>query len=98
MGRADGGLRLQRLCPKGRQARWRSEMRERDLQIEGECICQSLATEVQHFLRRPLEFSHYHYFYLDATYLHGRDGVGKQVISRAVIVAVGIKAPGQREV
>lgn len=61
-------------------------------------ICQGLDTQVQAFLNRPLEFSHYPYVYLDATYLHGRDQTPKQVISRAVIVAVGITATGQREV
>ena len=61
-------------------------------------ICQGLDTKVQAFLQRPLEFSHYPYVYLDATYLHGRDQARKQVISRAVIVAVGITANGQREV
>jgi transposase-like protein len=53
---------------------------------------------VQAFLNHPLEFCHYPYVYLDATYLHGRDPARKQVISRAVIVAVGITATGQREV
>ena len=61
-------------------------------------ICQGLDTQVLAFLQRPLEFSHYPYVYLDATYLHGRDQARKQVISRAVIVAVGITANGQREV
>ena len=61
-------------------------------------ICQGLDTQVQAFLNRPLEFSRYPYLYLDATYLHGRDQARKQVISRAVIVAVGITATGQREV
>ena len=61
-------------------------------------ICQGLDTQVQAFLNRPLEFSRYPYVYLDATYLHGRDEARKQVISRAVIVAVGITATGQREV
>ena len=61
-------------------------------------ICQGLDVQVQAFLNRPLEFSHYPYVYLDATYLHGRDTARKQVISRAVIVAVGITANGQREV
>ena len=46
-------------------------------------ICQGLDTQVQAFLQRPLEFSHYPYVYLDATYLHGRDPQArKQVISR----------------
>jgi putative transposase len=60
-------------------------------------ICQGLDVQVQAFLGRPLEFSRYPYVYLDATYLHGRDQVRKQVISRAVVVAVGITASGQRE-
>ena len=45
-----------------------------------------------------MEFSHYPYVYLDAPCLHGRDEARKQVISMAVIVAVGITATGQREV
>ena len=61
-------------------------------------ICQGLDTQVQAFLNRPLEFSRYPYVYLDATYLHGRDPARKQVISRALIVAVGITATGQRKV
>jgi transposase-like protein len=61
-------------------------------------ICQGLDVQVQAFLNRPLELSRYPYVYLDATYLHGRDPARKQVISRAVIVAVGITASGQREV
>jgi hypothetical protein len=31
----------------------------------------------------------YPYVYLDATYLHGRLGQNKQVVSRAVVVAIG---------
>ena len=46
----------------------------------------------------PLEFSCYSYVYLDVTYLHGRDPARRQVISKAVTVAVGITARGQREV
>jgi putative transposase len=61
-------------------------------------ICQGLDTQVQAFLNRPLENSCYPYVYLDATYLHGRDPARRQVVSRAVIVAVGITATGQREV
>lgn len=55
-------------------------------------ICQGLNTQVQAFLQRPLEFSRYPYVYLEATYLHGRHPARRQVISRAVIVAVGITA------
>jgi putative transposase len=52
-------------------------------------ICQGLDVQVQAFLGRPLELCRYPDVYLDATYLQGRDQVRKQVISRAVIVAVG---------
>ncbi|QPN61836.1 transposase [Synechococcus sp. CBW1002] len=38
------------------------------------------------------------YVYLDATYLHGRLGRNMQVVSRAVVVAIGINALGYREV
>jgi putative transposase len=60
--------------------------------------CQGLDVQVQAILGRPLEPCRFLYVYLDATYLHGRDQARKQVISRAVIVAVGITACGQRVV
>jgi len=43
---------------------------------------------------RLQEFSHYLYVYFDATYPHGRNPARRQVISRAVTVAVGITASG----
>jgi transposase-like protein len=61
-------------------------------------ICHGLDVQVQAFLNRPLEFSHYPYVYLDATCLLGRNPACKQLISRVVIVALGITASGQREV
>jgi putative transposase len=45
-----------------------------------------------------LEHAHFSYVYLDATYLHGRLGRNLQVVSRAVVVAIGINALGYREV
>jgi len=60
-------------------------------------LCQGLDTQVQSFLNRPLS-SVATVVYFDATYLHGPDTARKQVISSAVIVAVGITATGQREV
>jgi putative transposase len=47
---------------------------------------------------RPLDHAHFPYVYLDATYLHGRLGRNLQVVSRAVVVAIGINALGFREV
>jgi transposase-like protein len=61
-------------------------------------ICQGFDTQVKAFLQRPLESSRYPYVYLDATSLHGRDTARRQAISKAVIVAVGITATGQRKV
>ena len=52
---------------------------------------------VQAFLGRPLKFNHNSFVYLDATYLHSREPASKQMISRAVVVAVGITTNGQRE-
>lgn len=50
------------------------------------------------FLQRPLEHARSPYVYLDATYLHGRLGQNMQVVSRGVVVAIGINALGYREV
>ncbi len=61
-------------------------------------ICQGLDEQVKAFLGRPLEHVHFPYVYLDATYLHGRLGRNLQVVSRAVVVAIGINALGYREV
>jgi len=61
-------------------------------------ICQGLDEQVKAFLGRPLEHAHFPYVYLDATYLHGRLGRNLQVVSRAVVVAIGINALGYREV
>jgi transposase-like protein len=61
-------------------------------------ICQGLDEQVKAFLSRPLDHAHFPYVYLDATYLHGRLGRNLQVVSRAVVVAIGINALGYREV
>ena len=61
-------------------------------------ICQGLDEQVKAFLGRPLEHASFPYVYLDATYLHGRLGRNLQVVSRAVVVAIGINALGYREV
>lgn len=46
--------------------------------------------QVKAFLGRPLDQACFPCFYLDATYLHGRLGQNMQVVSRAVVVAIGI--------
>jgi putative transposase len=61
-------------------------------------ICQGLEEQVKAFLQRPLVHVRVPYVYLDATYLHGRLGRNLQVVSRAVVVAIGINALGYREV
>jgi putative transposase len=61
-------------------------------------ICAGLDEQVKAFLGRPLDHARFSYVYLDATYLHGRLGRNMQVVSRAVVVAIGINALGYREV
>jgi putative transposase len=61
-------------------------------------ICQGLDEQVKAFLGRPLDHAHFPYVYLDATYLHRRLRRNLQVVSRAVVVAIGINALGFREV
>jgi putative transposase len=59
-------------------------------------ICGELDTELEGFRSRPLGHVEFPYVFCDATYLKGR--VRGQVVSRAVVVATGITANGDREV
>ncbi len=61
-------------------------------------ICQGLDEQVKAVLGRPLTTPAFPYVYLGATQLHGRLGRNMQVVSRAVVVAIGINALGYREV
>jgi putative transposase len=60
-------------------------------------ICAGLDETVGAFRTRPLGHIEFPYVYLDATYLHVRNGTG-QVVSMAVVVATGIAADGSREI
>jgi putative transposase len=58
-------------------------------------LCQALDDEVERFRSRPLA-GPYPYVWLDATYLKVRhDG---RVVSMAVVIAIGVRATGEREV
>lgn len=59
-------------------------------------ICSELDDAVGAFRTRDLDHVAFPYVYLDATYLHVRDD--HHVVSKAVIVATGITAAGNREV
>ncbi|MDQ4068097.1 MAG: IS256 family transposase [Actinomycetota bacterium] len=59
-------------------------------------ICSELDGEMEAFRHRPLGHVEFPYLYCDATYLKGR--VRGQVVARAVVVATGITANGDREV
>lgn len=59
-------------------------------------ICAELDEAVGAFRTRDLDHIEFPYVYLDATYLHVRDD--HQVVSKAVVVATGITANGNREV
>jgi putative transposase len=58
-------------------------------------LCAELDAEVERFRTRPLVGS-YPYLWVDATFVKGR--VDGRVVSLAVVVAVGVRADGVREV
>ena len=58
-------------------------------------LCAEIDERVQAFLARPIE-GRWPYLWLDATYLKVREG--GRIISRAVIVGVGVNLDGRREV
>ena len=61
-------------------------------------ICAGLDERVAAFRNRTLGHTEFPYVYLDATYIHVRDDALGQVVSRAVVIATGITANGDREV
>ena len=61
-------------------------------------ICAGLDERVAAFRNRTLGHVEFPYVYLDATYINVRDDELGQVVSRAVVIATGITATGQREV
>ena len=58
-------------------------------------LCAELDKEVERFRTRPLVGA-YPYLWVDATFVQGR--LGGRVVSLAVVVAVGVRADGVREV
>jgi putative transposase len=58
-------------------------------------LCEALDEEVERFRGRPLT-GRYPYVWLDATFVKARDG--GRVVSKAVVLATGVNADGQREV
>jgi transposase-like protein len=59
-------------------------------------ICSALDKELEEFRNRPLGHVAFPYVFADATYVKGR--VRGRVVSRAVVVATGVTANGDREV
>ena len=59
-------------------------------------ICEQLDEEVSAFRDRALDHIGFPYVFVDATYLNGRQH--HRVVSRAVVVATGVAADGNREV
>lgn len=61
-------------------------------------ICSELDERVNAFRNRTLGHVAFPYVYLDATYVNVRDDALGQVVSRAVVIATGITATGNREI
>ncbi len=59
-------------------------------------ICAGLDTELEEFRNRPLGHVSFPYVFADGTYIKGR--VRGRVVSRAVVIATGVTANGDREV
>ena len=59
-------------------------------------ICSELDGDLESFRNRPLDHVAFPYVFADATYVKGR--VRGRVVSRAVVVATGVTANGDREV
>ncbi len=59
-------------------------------------ICTEIDAEVEAFLTRRLDHLGFPYVYLDATYIKARHD--HRIVSRAVVVATGVAADGNREV
>ncbi len=59
-------------------------------------ICAEMDTELEAFRTRPLDHVAFPYVFCDATYVKAR--VAGRVVSRAVVVATGVAATGDREV
>ena len=58
-------------------------------------ICSELDAQVAEFTGRPITDA-FAYLFLDATYLKAHEG--PQVVSKAVVIATGVRADGHREV
>ena len=58
-------------------------------------LCQEVEGRVREFLERPIEGS-FPYVWLDATYVKVRDGA--RIVSKAVVIAIGLNQEGKREV
>ena len=59
-------------------------------------ICKQIDTDVALLRNRRLDHQPFVYVWLDATYVHVRDA--GQVVSKAVVIATGLRADGHREV
>ncbi len=59
-------------------------------------ICKNIDTDVRLLRTRRLDHQAFAYVWLDATYVHVRDG--GQVVSKAVVISTGLRADGHREV
>jgi putative transposase len=59
-------------------------------------ICKAIDDDVAVLRNRRLDHQPFPYVWLDATYLHVREH--GQVVSRAVVIATGVRADGHREV
>ena len=58
--------------------------------------CKTLDKEVQNFKNRPLDYEDYTYLMVDATYFKVREN--HRIISKAMMIAIGITEEGRKEI
>ena len=58
--------------------------------------CKTLDKEVQEFKNRPLDYEDYSYLMIDATYFKVREK--HRIISKAMMIAIGITEEGRKEI
>ena len=90
-------LHHRHLDPEGRRPRQGVGLRQRRSRSRTVSrICKQIDTDVAVLRNRRLDHQPFVYMWLDATYVHVRDG--GQVVSKAVVIATGLRADGHREV
>jgi transposase-like protein len=96
VGGRDGGVRPRCQHPQGRRPRAGLGIDTGISKSEVSRICGELDAVVGAFRERRLDHAAFPYVFLDATYVKAHEGAS--VVSKAIVIATGVTATGDREV